>query len=293
MRVASVLVVLLAISFAGCAGKAPTAPLSANNASTAAGEDRSAPCLEFVIVDEELLPIANANVSVDELDLIVPTDEAGQVEICDVPNGSFHVAVQAPGYDTARRTVTFPTVETIRISLRLLPVLVPYSEVLPKTVFHTVSLSTLDAAIGRYVSLNDVACSPCTFDFVTPKMPDFVYWEATWTRSAMVVPAEDQMYHLFRGGAPFENPPGETANRDIGSGSMIQPFQFQYHRNDLVRSPPVADAQKNGGEVAFSGAMYCWGNPPSPCVNQRIDVYLTIWYDILKVPDGYSALPPP
>ncbi|HEX9815333.1 MAG TPA: carboxypeptidase-like regulatory domain-containing protein [Candidatus Thermoplasmatota archaeon] len=292
MRFAAILAVLGALMLAGCldaSGSSSARP----TLSAAPPEKRDAPCLVFVVVDEERLPIQNASVTLDELNLVVPTDEAGQVEICDIPNGSYHIAVAAKGYDTARKTVPFPSSAPVQFSLRLLPVLVPYSEILPKSLFFTVSLSTVDATISRYASLDQIACSPCTLDFVTPSMPDFVYWEATWQRSVTILPSEDQMYHVFRGGSPFENAPGDTTDRDIGVGAMAQPFHFQYHRNDMVNSPPIAQARDAGGEVAFSGAMYCWGNPPAPCVNQRIDVYLTVWYNILKVPDDYSALPPP
>lgn len=293
MRFASTVAVLLAFMLAGCLGAGGPAQAPATKAALPPPETRDELCLFFIVVDEELVPIARANVTLDELNLVVPTDAAGEVKVCDIPNGSYHAAVAANGYDTARKTVNFPTAEPVRFTLRLLPVLVPYSEILPKSLFFTFSLSTVDATISRYASLNEVACSPCTLDFVTPSMPEFVYWEATWERSATLLPSEDQMYHLFRGGAPFENAPGDTTDRDIGSGAMAQPFHFQYHRNDLVKSPPVAEGRDAGGEVAFSGAMYCWGNPPAPCVNQRIDVYLTVWYNILKVPDGYTALPPP
>ena len=292
MRFAGPLACLLAFVLAGCLGAGGAKNAPATSSAAVAPDESDDPCLFFVVVDEELQPIVGANVTLDELNLVVPTNEAGEVEVCDIPNGSYHVAVAAKGYDTARKTVTFPTIDPIRFTLRLLPVLVPYNEVLPKTLFYTFSLSTVDATISRYASLNQVACSPCTLDFVTPTMPDFVYWEAEWERSSTLLPSEDQMYHVFRGGAPFENAPGDTTDRDIGSGAMKQPFHFQYHRNDMVTSPPVQEASQSGGEVAFSGAMYCWGDPPTPCVNQRIDVYLTVWYNILKVPDGYTALPP-
>ena len=73
---------------------------------------------------------------------------------------------------------------------------------------------------------------------------------------------------------------------------MQQPFRFQYPSNDLVRSPPVAKAKEDGGPFAFSGAMYCWGSPPEPCVNQRMDVYLTTFYNIFLAPNDWTALPP-
>lgn len=293
MRFRVAVPILLALMLAGCLGAGGSSNTAPTAAAPPSAEDRDSPCLVFIVVDEELVPIPNANVTLDELNLVVPTDAAGQVEVCDIPNGSYHIAVAAKGYDTARKTATFPSPDAVRFTLRLLPVLVPYSEILPKSLFYTFSLSTVDATISRYASLEQVACSPCALAFVTPTMPDFVYWEARWQRAAMLLPSEDPMYHVFRGGAPFENSPGDTSNRDIGMGAMGQPFAFQYHRNDMVNSPPVAQAREAGGEVAFSGAMYCWGDPPAPCVNQRIDVFLTVWYNILKVPEGYTALPAP
>jgi hypothetical protein len=286
------LAALLGLSaVAGCLGNESATPSAkAPDPPRATGNDGEA-CLYFIIVDEELQPIPNASVAVDEIKLVASTNAAGEASVCNIPHGSYHVAAKAAGYDTARKTVTYPSPEPVRFSLRLLPVLVPYHEVIPKSLFYTVGLSTLDSTISRFASLSEIACSPCAFELRSPSMPEFVYWEAAWTRSAGVIPYEDQMHHVFRGGAPFENAPGDTSNRDIGTGAMIQPFQFQYHRNDMVRSAPVKAADEAGGEVAFSGAMYCWGNPPSPCVNQRIDLFLTLWFNILKVPDDYSALP--
>lgn len=69
--------------------------------------------------------------------------------------------------------------------------------------------------------------------------------------------ARDLIFHGFRAGAPFE------AGDDLGPGSKEKPFAFNYPRHGIEKK----------------------GN--APCVDQRIDVWVSLLYDYERVPPGF------
>lgn len=118
---------LIAVPLAGCTGGDSNAGSLAD-----ADPDEDAAALKGLVLTEEFIPIAGAQVQVGELPS-VSTDETGAFEVSNITVGSQRVVVQAIGYQGIARTIDFVAGQVVEEQFTLAPVQViePYSEVLP------------------------------------------------------------------------------------------------------------------------------------------------------------------
>jgi hypothetical protein len=274
-----VVAMALMAALAGCAES--TNPQDASDAVAVETETAAVDCLAGRTLTEEGLPITGVTVTVREVSRQAATDEKGRFAVCGLEPTTYTLVANKTGFAPAAVRVQVPQAEPVDVLLEAVAFVEPWIDVLSHTLHWTIGSSTLDTTTSRY-GVNLTTCDPCDYTFTVDALPDILYIEADWTRTYMP-PAggSDIMYHILRGGAPF------AEGEDIGSGSKSQPWAFNYPAHVLRK----AELASNGdGSWTFALAVYCAGNVP--CVDQQIDVYVSLLYEHDRVPKGYTALPP-
>ncbi len=267
---------LAALMAAGCAD----AP--AGSADTTGSEDTGSDahaCAGGVVTDSELRPLPGVVVTAGAAKATTGTD--GAFELCGLTPGTHEAAFTKPGYVATNRSVTFPFDDRIAVELEREATDDRRVETRTFPLHYAFGYATWDATLGRQ-GVNASTCEPCTFEFSVHDLPDIVYLEADWTRTFMPPEgARDLMFHVFRAGAPFD------AGDDLGSGSKEKPFAFNYPRHEIEKN---GNATNGDGTYSFSGLVACDGN--APCVDQRIDVWVSLFYEYERVPAGFTAVAP-
>jgi hypothetical protein len=179
-------------------------------------------------------------------------------------------------------TIDFPDEDALSLVLRPQPVPQPRVVVVPKVLHYTLGWTTLDSTLGRN-GLDVTNCDPCSWSLPLEQLPDHLVWEAAWQRNP--TPPQgvtDTMFQVLRAGPVF------AQGEDIDSNEGVSPTQFAYTRAQMLE----AESTRTGKTSSLSGAMYCSGNPTWPCVDQKVQLYLSLFYDYPSVPAGYTALAP-
>ncbi|MBI2076814.1 MAG: carboxypeptidase regulatory-like domain-containing protein [Euryarchaeota archaeon] len=246
-------------------------------------------CLAGYVTNEELTPLDQATVGLVEANASVTTGVDGAFEFCGLEPGKYTLQVGRLGYETLVRAVEVPYGPSrLHVPLKALPVDEPYSLTIPKSVHYTVGMSTIDTTTNRNVA-GTPTCNPCTWSATAPTIPDHFVWEAKWTRTIPPPAGPDTMYYILRSGPAFEK------GTDIGSfGSIPQPWRVDYPQEKLLSNANVKAAAAKG-EVPLAGSMFCTGSAAAgiwPCVDQRIDMWLSFLYDYSEDDVGnFTALP--
>lgn len=270
-----ILFILALMVGAGCAD-APGEPAAAG----ADVEPVETGCARGVVTDSELRPLPGVMVAGGDANATTAAD--GAFALCGLAAGSHEVTFAKSGYVVRNVTVDVPADGPVVVELARVPADERRVEALPFTLHYSFGYATWDATLGRQ-GVNASTCDPCTFDFTIADVPDIIYLEADWTRS-FIPPegARDLMYHVFRAGAPFDE------GADLGSGAKEKPFAFNYRHHEIVNN---GNADNEDGTYSFSGLVACDGN--APCIDQRIDVWVSLFYDYARVPAAYTAVAAP
>ena len=275
----------------GCVGSGPetkaTATTPVPSPSVDVGEGTE--CLNGYVTDDELVPLSEASVGLVEANASLTTGVDGSFEFCGLTAGTYTLHVARLGYFESAQRVDVPHGPTrLHVELKPIPVKETYFLTVPKTVHYTFGMSTIDTTTNRNVA-GTPTCNPCTWSTAAPTIPDFLVWEAKWTRTVPPPGPPDSMYYILRGGAPFEQ------GTDIGSfTSLPQPWRVDYTKEKLLTNANVKTAAAKG-EVPLSGSMFCTGGPAAgvwPCVDQRIDMWISFLYDYAESDvANFTALP--
>jgi hypothetical protein len=285
MSLKLVVALLVTAAFAGCASADEGAPAGSTSQPPVYSEpvkDPSKLCLKGRVQNDEFVPIANASVQINQTSRNVLTDGGGNFALCDLEAGRYVLLAVKLGYEGAAKAVDLnESKDNVILTLVAIAINDGYTDVQPFHIYYRYGYSTVDTTTSRY-GVNLTTCGPCTFKYMLDTIPDFLVFEAGWTRNFMpAAGATDQMYHILRKGAPFE------AGTDISIGSKGKPFVYTFSNQDLKGKALVKDA---AGKYPISGSVYCSGN--APCIEQRIEVRFTQFFGYSAVPDGYSAFPP-
>lgn len=260
----------LAALLSGCLGGPGEA--QGAGASTAADvlHDPEEACLYGRVTDDEVQPVEEASVTVTETRAAVTTNGEGNFRICRLPPGNYTLLVFRPGYLlSVVRVKTLDGTGTVQVVLR--PVPQPHIDVRPYSVYHRLGYSTLNVSQASQ-------CGPCAFNFFVPKMPNFVLFEGTWTRSVKVPGLADSMYFDLRAGHPY---PGSGV---ILSGNQPHPVRAVADNETMLKFAAVKAAKDR---VPLSGSLWCHNYP---CHEQRVTAWISAFYDYAELPAGYTAL---
>jgi hypothetical protein len=238
-----------------------------------------------VVVDDESLPIAGANVGIVETNAQTSTDPAGRFTFNELEPGTYRVIVERLGFEgTARKTdVVAGEVTDVSISLKTLNVDdVPYYTLIPRNVlFHVDNWFASQyadhiAVYSNQSAVNGLKCSPCTYVLHIEPSPESVATEVRWTPSGN--PAVNPDVQLW-----YNKDWSDTSAGAYVCGQFIQKQPFSQIWPDAC----VANAKKvDKIKLYFLGSAY------GISIEHKVESYTTFAYNG-ELPDGYTALPPP
>lgn len=266
--------VAVLVALAGCVEPIAGAGRDGGAPTTAADIvfDAAEACFYGRVMDDELRPLPNATVTITETRAAVTSNHEGNFRFCRLAPGNYTLFVFLDGYELA-----FAKIKTLdgtgSVQVVLAPVLEPHTDVRPFSVFHRFGASTVNVSQASQ-------CGPCAFNFYVAKTPTFLLYEATWVRTLKVPGLADSMYFDLRAGNPY---PGTSL---IMSGTLLNPIRIVTDAETMLKHAAVKNAKDR---IPLSGSVWC-GN--HPCQDQRIDVWVTSFYDYKEYPTNYTALRP-
>jgi hypothetical protein len=307
---------VLMMALAGCLGHHTTASLPAANPD---GTETAFDTATIVgrVVDEEIVPVANASVAADGTGISAVTDIAGAFALPDLPVGNHTLVVQRDGYAELRQSVLVGAGETVTVDLRLtlLPSFAAHNLTHIFTGHfdcgHEIPIWTGDCMIlySAMTGQNDTQTSEdYLFRFpVEPRWDSFVM-ELSWEYAANNQ-LDGMRFYL-------EHVTNESTDHSVKVGradGKQNPLAFVVHRGE---PHPRADVNATTGKPATfpvegaraqvrvfpKGHLYdqmCMASTTATgdCylgvgagVDIRFTVYATVFYNG-RAPEGFSAIP--
>lgn len=263
----------VALFLSACLGAAPPGPKTA--AVTTGADvvyDPEEGCFYGRILDDELRPVPDATVTVTETKASVSSNFEGNFRICRLLPGNYTLMVYKPGFLLAvARIKTSDGTGTVQVSLR--PVPQPRIEAKPFVVYHRYGYGSVNVSQAS-------GCGPCAFNFFVAKLPNVVLYEATWARSVKLPALADSMTYELKAGNPY---PGSGS---VLSGTAPHPIRVATDNETLMKFQVVKAAKQ---WVPLSGTVWC---ASYPCQEQRVNVWISSFYDYEEIPLNYTALKP-
>lgn len=280
MRTALPLLTGLVLLLAGCAGGGSDADVAPP--SPAAHNEETGGILGRVL-DDESIPVPNAQVTLLPENLQIVTDPVGVFRFNKVEPGNHTLIANRTGYEGAEKRfdVMAGEVVTPTIIVNALKILDPYTTVYPGTIY----LQFAYKDVHRHAALSGISCSPCeTWWHTQPGVSDGRL-EVVWTpsinlpmvnqafRFGLSVNAWNGSYH----GAEWQ------ATGDSVWGGVLKSregYNFEYH-----------DPRKFPANETLTMVHADTPDGENLGFNQRIQVWLTLAYD-MTLPEDYTILPP-
>lgn len=319
-RVGMAIAAVMMVTLAGCLGdgtgaEEPAAPDEDSLPPTDAG--LGVGTVEGVVLDEEALPVAAADVIVDGHGISTKTDDAGAFRFEEVPAGEQDVRVLKEGYEPVRLPVDVPAGGTVGVEVRLviLPVYAAHNQT---RIFeghydcaHEVPIWTGDCMILYESIMNEsdpYTSETMRFLFeVEPRWETFVM-ELVWEGSAnnqlegmrfylehVTDMATDHSVKVGRADGA-ENPLRFTVQRDEPhpradiDEETGEPATFPLNGSTAqVRVFPhgrLYDESCMVGQIVFNACTLGVGVG----VDMKFTVYATVFYNE-PAPDGFTAVP--
>lgn len=311
------LLVAAATAAAGCIGAGGVPQSDGGNGSANAAVDPNAPGeiepapghISGIVVDPELVPVAEAYVAVTPGDYVTTTNAAGAFKIGPLAEGTYSVLAEKRGYQSATIEVAVREESPTKVTLTLEPMAsdVPYHETLTRVMFLYCAVAiapptTLRAPCGGLVDivLQTVTGQPSpntldtwTFDFRIEK-PGFasLVMEMVWPPQSL---GQNALMQLTKIARAQSSGGGVTISGTVYGGHMAQPYHDVIHAGRLYVSNrnntfyPTPNATQDfqmlvsvyeGNTTTGHGVFIQW----------RPTVYLTFFYNRQASPD-FTILP--
>ena len=267
-----------------------------------------------VIIDTELIPIAEADVVVMPGDHVVLTDLEGTFVVGPVEPGTYTVSVSKRGYASKDQQVTVTETDEAKIRLTLEAVAsdVPYHETFTEAMYlicHVVVPNPLTLAQSYILN------APCAgiVDLVAGTVNSLDHWmfsftidkpgfeslvmEMVWEPQQL---GHDGLMQLSTlGTAEVEPTGGVGVGGTVYGGEMGSPFYMLIHAGLNYWDPedPEAVFYPNANETEHFQMLIAGGSGNNTAPNTaffmefRPTAYLTFFYN-REATDGFSILPP-
>lgn len=180
------MLLMIALTFAGCVGASSTGSVSSSSAPPTSADpptaDLSTGAISGRVVDDEVRPIPKADVVLAETKAETKTDEEGKFTFNDLQPGTFRILVQKLGYESAGVKVDVKPGEVVEAKIVLKPIAVAteaYVGVQPKTALIHVGVTTL-SSLQNESAIQSLACNPCRLPMHFAKNPTAIVIEGRW-----------------------------------------------------------------------------------------------------------------
>lgn len=287
MRSATILLLALALSLAGCAGTSGdavelggpgtgSAPPPPPPASTPEADEETG-SIGGTVIDEEALPLVGVEVSIVETLASTQTDSEGQFTFNQLEAGNYRLVLTRVGYIDAALSlkVTAGEVTEATITMRPVPVNIdPYHVSVPNTAHIHASwvFLTTFGGMANATGATSNLCDPCRFHI--PVEPDVVdgLAEAWWDGGSTGI--NEEIFLQYYVGEDYS---------DASRGTVVETGYVQ-NRGALILPPDPIEPFE---EVR----LYVHGGFYTVNIDHKPEVWTTFAY-VEELPAEFTALPP-
>jgi hypothetical protein len=229
------------------------------------------------VLDDELLPLANASVTLVELNVNILTGPTGTFEFLNVPVGRHLIAADKPGYASQGVKVDVTAGATITRNFQLVPLAgnQAFVEVLSHSLLHNYEASMVTWTVGYYSAvLNQseltAVCTGCRWTWATVEKAETIVVEILG-RHSVPDPVYGNMEAFYFYG-----------NKTIATETTIFGTSVALPSNQVFGPTAVS---KYHEFLTLFFCHYYW-----VCVQEGRDVWVSIFHGAPS-PEGYTALP--
>lgn len=280
---------LVMVALAGCtagetAGPADVSGPGDDNVSDDTG------LLRGLVVDDAFKPLAAAIVGIPKLDVETTTAQDGAFELAGLAPGSYTLAAQKLGYESAAKRVDVVAGEVIDVNIELTPIAIvdPFVDVQTWTGYAECQIGTpavlancvpIQNIINQYNLPNPTNTNQIGWFFVLEPRNETVggLYEMIWEKSTGYT-AEELSLNIEP-----ENT-GLGGGYESGSGPSI--LRVEVDDNEPYTSVDPNDEENDEVQVRVFAAGT---NPPTVVVDQRFEVWSSVFY-YAHPGDAYTAL---
>lgn len=279
-----------AAALAGCIGDEGSTA-QGGPADVSPGEDTGV--VRGMVTTDEQTPLAGALVALVDADRENVTDDAGRFVLADVPAGSYTLAVQKLGFESAAQKVEVQAGQTAELSVELaaIQVVEPYQETFIFDGHFTCQMGLIIVTIVTGCGTTDsgTALGNITVDpnekniFHQPGRPGLltVVGEMVWTQAAAFAATELDL-DLYRGWYcdPFCNVDEDYGNAEGPSPVVLVAEDFDDIEDKTVNIQHVASVDSSSDDPPFVIIV----------LQQDFTLYSTHFFGE-PAPDGFAARP--
>lgn len=283
---------LVAVAFAGCtSGGGPSDAGENSDVSGPGGvADADTGNVVGVVVDDSIRPLAGAEVGIPELSIETTTNEDGSFELTGLEPGTYGIAAQKLGYDSAAKRVNVVAGEVTEVNIELTAVAIvdPFVDVQTWTGYIECQVGTAAVLanclpIQNIINQNNLPNPTNTeqigFFFVAEPRNETVggLYEMIWQKSTAYTAEE-----LSLGVEPENTGLGGGYEREQGPSVL----RVEITDNEPYVSVDPSDPDNDEVQVRVFAAGT---NPPTAVVDQRFDVWSSVFYHA-HPGEAYTAL---
>lgn len=227
--------------------------------------------VDGVVTDDEQRPIADATVSLLDLDVEVLTGMDGRFEFTNTPIGEHSIVAAKPGYEGQAKSVLVRSRIATEVHFALVPLAIvePFVEIFPHRALHHVAVGIYPTWFTTLNGLNYL-CEGCVWTVKAQRAPEFLMLEIDG-RHTFQNPLQPDQEHFW-------------IKRDTSSGNVI------LERNIVLPGNASLNQTLIGKTKVFWIQIMCEGYF-HPCYEERRDTWTTLFHHYEELPENYTARP--
>lgn len=283
---------LVAVTMAGCASGGTPASTAGPDGPDGPGSvpDEDSGNLVGVVVDDSLRPLAGAVVGIPQLNVEAMTDDDGAFQLNGLAPGSYSLAAQKLGFESAAKRVQVTAGEVTEVSLELTAIAIvdPFVDVQTWTGYIECQVGTA-AVLANCVPIQNILNQNNLPNPTNTEQIGFFF--VVEPRNATVGGLYEMIWEKSTGYTAEELSLGiEPENTGLGGGYEREQgpsvLRVEVTNNEPYVSVDPNDPENDEVQVRVFAAGT---NPPTAVVNQRFDVWSSVFYH--EHPgEAYSAL---
>lgn len=272
---------MVAVTLAGCAGDDSTPQATVGPGADGGVEDGAV--LRGTVVDEELRPVANAELALLEADLTTTSDEQGQFSFEGVAPGSYTLLAQRLGFESFSKRVQLAAGDAVELRVDLVQIAIsePYSESFgpyqgyfqcrASTFYTTGACGFTCPIVASCINpLSDVWDDEAAFNFnMTSDDYRSVIGEMRWEQGSFATSQEMRMSFSY------EN---RTSSHWFCSGEGPSPLQWRLERDEGAEADDEPDCMGASQQLPDD-------EPKNPTTDLNLRIYANVPFGRLSTDD--------